>query len=259
MLRTVLATRYSTPLREGGSVPAVMEADDDGLYVVKFRGAGQGPKALVAEVIAGGIARELGLLVPEIVLVDFDPILARAEPDIEIKELLERSGGLNAGLDFLPGALEYSAAAVAPIDPSLAADIVWFDAFVTNVDRTARNPNLLVWHGRTWLIDHGAALYVQHTWRDPATHARGRFAPIRDHVLLPGAGSIDEADGRLAARVTRELVSSIAADVPDDWLAPEPGLPDAAAHRRAYVDYLARRLEPPRAFVEEAERGRAAA
>jgi hypothetical protein len=259
MIRTVLATRYSTPLREGGSVPAVMEADDDGLYVVKFRGAGQGPKALVAEVIAGGLGRALGLLVPEIVLVDFDPALAHAEPDTEIKELLERSGGLNAGLDFLPGALEYVPAVGARMDPDLAADIVWFDALVTNVDRTPRNPNLLVWHGRTWLIDHGAALYIQHTWRDPARHARGRFAQVKDHVLLPLAGSLAAADERLASRVGRDLIASLAADVPDDWLAPEAGLPDADAHRAAYVDYLVARLEAPRPWAEEAEDARRAA
>lgn len=259
MLRTVLATRYSTPLREGGSVPAVMEADDDGLYVVKFRGAGQGPKALVAEVIAGGIGRELGLLVPDIVLVDFDPVLAAAEPDVEIKELLERSGGVNAGLDFLPGALEYVPTAGARVDPDRAAEIVWFDALVTNVDRTARNPNLLVWHGRLWLIDHGASLYIQHTWRDPARHARGRFHQVKEHVLLPVAGSVADADRRLASRVGREMLESIVADVPDDWLAPEPGLPDAAAHRAAYVDYLLARVAGPRPWVEEAEDARRAA
>ncbi len=259
MLRTVLATRYSTPLREGGSVPAVMEADDDGLYVVKFRGAGQGPKALVAEVIAGGIGRELGLLVPEIVLVDFDPALGRAEPDGEIRELLERSGGLNVGLDFLPGALEYTPAGKTPVDPAIAADIVWFDALVTNVDRTPRNPNLLVWHARTWLIDHGASLYIQHTWRDPAQHARGRFRQVHDHVLLPIAGSLEDADARLAPRIGRELLRSIAADVPDDWFAPEPGRPDAEAHRAAYVEYLMARLAAPRPWAEEAEDARRAA
>jgi hypothetical protein len=259
MLRTVLATRYSTPLREGGSVPAVMEADDDGLYVVKFRGAGQGPKALVAEVIAGEVGRALGLLVPEIVLVDFDPVIAAAEPDQEIRELLAKSGGLNAGLDFLPGALEYVPAIAPAADPEVAADTVWFDALVTNVDRTARNPNLLVWHRRTWLIDHGAALYIQHTWRDPEAHARGRFPAIRDHVLLPRAGSIAAADERHAGRITPELLAAIVASVPDDWLAPEPGLPDPADHRRAYVDYLVGRMAAPRAWVEEAEHARVAA
>lgn len=259
MPRTVIATRYVTPLREGGSLPGVMEADDDGLYVVKYRAAGQGPKALVAELIAGEIGRHLGLLVPEIVLVEMDATLGRAEPDEEIRELLERSAGTNIGLDFLPGALEFNPATRRPVDPELAAAIVWFDAFVTNVDRTARNVNLLVWHDRLWLIDHGAALYVQHTWRDPASHARGRFPAIRDHVLLPVAGSIAAADERLAPLLGRKLFEEIVAAIPDDWLAAEADRPDPADHRRAYVEYLVRRLESPRSFAEEAEGVRRAA
>ena len=259
MLRTVRATRYVTPLREGGSVPAIVEADDDGLYVLKFHGAGQGPKALVAEIVAGEIGRAIGLLVPDIVLVELDPVLGRAEPDQEIRELIGRSGGLNVGLDFLPGALEFSPAAGRKPNPELAADIVWFDALVTNIDRTARNPNLLVWHERLWLIDHGAALYVQHTWRDPASHARGRFEKVREHVLLPAAGSVADADGRLAPLLGRELFAEIVASVPDAWLPPEAGRPDPDAHRRAYVDYLVRRLDAPRPYVEEAERARAVA
>src|SRR5689334_2332636 len=194
-VRTVTATRYVTPLREGGSLPALCEADDDGLYVVKFRGAGQGPKALAAEIVAGEVARALGLPVPELVLVELDPQLADAEPDPEIQELLAASAGLNVGVDFLPGALPY-APAYAP-DPAGAADVVWFDALVLNVDRTPRNPNLLRWHGRTWLIDHGAALYVHHGAGDALARAGAPFAAIRDHVLLPVAGSVGEADERL--------------------------------------------------------------
>jgi hypothetical protein len=258
MLRTVTATRYVTPLREGGSLPAIVEADDDGLYVAKFRGAGQGPKALVAEVIAGEIGRALGLPVPEIVLVEFDPALGAAEPHEEIRDLLNRSPGTNVGLDFLPGALPYAPAADAPA-PALAADIVWFDGLVMNPDRTPRNVNLLVWHRRLWLIDHGAALYVHHTWRDPAEHARRPFPLLREHALLPVAGSIEEADGRLAPLLTADLVTSIVAAVPDDWLAPEAGLPDPASHRRAYVEYLMARIVAPRAFVGEVERARDAA
>ena len=258
MLRTVTATRYVTPLREGGSLPAIVEADDDGLYVAKFRGAGQGPKALVAELVAGEIGRALGLPVPEIVLVEFDPALGAAEPHEEIRDLLDRSPGTNIGLDFLPGALPYAPAADAPA-PDLAADVVWFDGFVMNPDRTPRNVNLLVWHRRLWLIDHGAALYVHHTWRDPAEHARRPFPLLRDHVLLPIAGSIEEADARLAPLVTGDLLRSIVDAIPDDWLAPEPGLPDPGAHRRAYVDYLLMRLEAPRSFVGEVERARDAA
>ena len=258
MLRTVTATRYVTPLREGGSVPALVEADDDGLYVVKLLGAGHGRKALVAELLAGELGRHLGLPVPDQVLVELDAALSKAEPDGEIQDLLERSAGTNIGLDFLPGALAFAPAIGPAPDPELAAGVVWLDALTTNVDRTARNPNLIVWHRRLYRIDHGSALYIHHAWKDPAEHARRPFPQVRDHVLLPFAGSIAEADERLAARIDRGLLESLAAAIPDDWLAPEPGLPDPDAHRRAYVDYLARRLERPRPFVEEADRARAA-
>jgi hypothetical protein len=258
MLRTVTATRYVTPLREGGSVPALVEADDDGLYVVKLLGAGHGRKALIAEVLAGELARRLGLPVPDLVLVELDGALAKAEPDPELHDLLERSAGLNMGLDFLPGALPFAPAVGPRPDPELAADAVWLDAFTTNVDRTPRNPNLLVWHRRLYLIDHGSALYIHHNWKDPAEHARRPFAPVRDHVLLPFAGSIAEADRRLAPRVTRDLLEELVAALPDAWLEPEPGLPDPAAHRRAYIEYLTARLEAPRAFVEVADGARSA-
>jgi hypothetical protein len=258
---TVRATRYVTPLREGGSLPALMEADDDGLYVVKFRGAGQGAKALVAELIAGELARRLGLAVPEIAFVELDPVLGLAEPDPEIQELIGASAGLNIGLDFLPGALPFDPAVEVPaVDPALAAAVVWFDALVTNVDRTPRNPNLLVWHERLWLIDHGAALHAHHqTWRF-ASHADRPFPAIRDHVLLPVAGSIAEADLSLAPLLDRSALEEVAALVPDDWLAPsagdEGGSPDE--RRAVYVDYLEARLAEPRAFAEEAERARLA-
>ncbi len=258
MLRTVTATRYVTPLREGGSVPALVEADDDGLYVVKLLGAGHGRKALVAEVLAGELGRHLGLPVPDLVLVELDAALAKAEPDEEIKDLLERSAGTNVGLDFLPGALPFAPRVGPAPEPELAAAIVWLDAFTTNVDRTPRNPNLIVWHRRLHLIDHGSALYIHHSWRDPAAHARRPFEPIRDHVLLPFASSIGEADARLAPKVDREVLERLVALIPDDWLRPEPGLDTPDDHRRAYVDYLLRRLEAPRAFVEEADRARAA-
>jgi hypothetical protein len=249
MLRTVTATRYVTALREGGSLPAVVEADDDGLYVVKFRGAGQGPKALIAELVAGEIARALGLLVPELVLADVDPALGQNEPDQEIQDLLERSPGINIGLDFLPGALPFNAAVGPWPSPDLAADIVWFDALVTNIDRTVRNTNMLRWHGRLWLIDHGAALYVQHTWLDPDAHARRPFTQAADHVLLGHAGPIAEADERLAPLLPREVLERICGWIPDAWL--DPG--DEAAQRGRYVDYLARRLEAPRPFVVGAD------
>jgi hypothetical protein len=256
MLRTVTATRYVTPLREGGSVPALVEADDDGLYVVKLLGAGHGRKALVAELLAGEIGRHLGLPVPDLVLVELDAALAKAEPDQEIQDLLQRSAGTNLGLDFLPGALPFAPAVGPRPDPELAAAVVWLDAFTTNVDRTPRNPNLLVWHRRLHLIDHGSALYVHHAWRDPEAHAVRPFEAIRDHVLLPFAGPIAAADARLAMRLDRAAFEALAAAIPDDWLRPEDGLPDADAHRRAYVDYLVRRLGAPRAFVAEADRAR---
>jgi hypothetical protein len=248
-LRRALAIRYVTPLREGGSLPALVEADDDGMYVVKLRGAGQGPKALVAELVVGELGRALGLNVPELVAVELARDLATAEPDPEIQELLEASAGLNVGMDFLPRALTYSPAAGFELDPDEAAAIVWLDALTENVDRTPRNPNLLVWHGRLWLIDHGAALYRQHAGLDPAA-ASGRFAAIRDHVLLPVAGSIAAADERLASRLTPELLRDVVAAVPPDWLG------DVVAER--YVEYLQARLAPPRGFVEEAEQARAA-
>src|SRR4051812_36792578 len=200
-LRSVRAMRYVTPLREGGSLPALVEGDDDGMYVVKFRGAGQGPKALVAEVVAGEVARALGLRIPELVLVDLEPAIGHAEPDPEIQDLLAASAGVNAGMDFLPGSLPFSPAAPRGVDPALAADVVWLDALTTNVDRTARNPNMLVWHDNLWLIDHGAALFRHHdatAW--PGDAARRPFPQIRDHVLLPFAGSITEAGERLAGR-----------------------------------------------------------
>jgi len=255
----VIATRYVTPLREGGSLPGLVEADDDGLYVVKFRGAGQGPRALVAEWLAGELARAVGLPVPDLVLVDVDAHLGDAEPDEEIHDLVRASGGLNLGLDFLPGALPFNPATHPVVDPVLAADTVWLDGLVTNPDRTVANPNLLVWHGRIWLIDHGAALYVHHTWRDPDEHARRPFERLRDHVLLPFAGSIAEADDRLAGRLDADRIAELVAAIPDAWLPDDALIGDAAAQRAAYRRYLGRRLEHPRPFVEEVERARTAA
>jgi hypothetical protein len=257
--RHTTATRYVTPLREGGSLPGLVEADDDGLYVVKFRGAGQGPRALVAEWLAGEIGRAVGLLVPDLVFIDVDAGLGDAEPDEELQDLVRRSGGLNLGLDFLPGALTFNRAAAPDVDPEHAADVVWLDAFITNPDRTAVNPNLLVWHGRTWLIDHGAALYVHHTWRDPDEHAERPFERIRDHVLLPFAGSNEAADERLSPRLDTALFHALAAIIPDLWLPHDPLTGDADGQRAAYVRYLDRRLAARRGFVEEADRARRAA
>ena len=256
-LRAVRATRYVTPLREGGSMPGLVEGDDDGLYVVKFRGAGQGLKALIAEVIVGELARALGLRVPEIVIAEIDPLLAAAEPDPEIQELVEASGGSNAALDFLPGALPFSPAAPVGVTPELAADVVWLDALCANVDRTPRNPNMLIWHDHLWLIDHGAALYRHHAPTWPQGAAEAAFPLIGDHVLLPFAGSITEADERLAPLAGPEVIARVVAEVPDDWLG---GGADAALARQIYAAFFAQRLagDAPRPFAAEAEEARRA-
>ncbi len=257
MIRTVTATRYVTPLREGGSLPAIVEADDLGTYVLKFRGAGQGRKALIAELVAGGIGRALGLAVPEIVLVRVHPDLGRAEPDPEIQDLLRASGGLNLALDYLPGSLGFDPL-VGPPGGDLASRILWFDALVQNVDRTPRNTNLLVWHGRLWLIDHGASLYFHHNWpgRDgPSLEAVAQrpFAAARDHVLLPFADGISKADADLAPRLTAQVLEGIVGSIPDEWLAAEPGFGDPGAVRSAYLSYLDSRLREPRVWAHALE------
>jgi len=256
MLRTVTATRYVTPLREGGSMPAIIEADDDGLYVLKFRGAGQGPRALVAELISGEIARALGLPVPEIVFVELDTELARTEGDPEIQELMRASGGLNLALDYLPGAANFDPVAERP-SAQLASEIVWFDAFVSNVDRTARNPNLLVWHGGLQLIDHGASLYFHHGWDGDTSGAGKPFPLVRDHVLLPLASGLARADAALGARLSAARLGEIVALVPDAWLLGPDAFGSAQRQRHAYAEYLQQRLALPHAFVAEAERARA--
>lgn len=257
MLRTVVATRYVTPLREGGSLPAIVEANDDGLYVLKFRGAGQGSKALIAELVAGEIGRALGLPVPDIVLVELDPTLGRSEPDFEIQDLIKASAGLNLALDYLPGALAFDALDAPTLDPLLASQIAWFDAYVTNVDRTPRNTNMLLWHKRLALIDHGAALYFHHTWERPQEHSRSPFKQIKDHVLLPVATALIKADIQLRSRLTPSLLREILAAVPDGWLADEPRFPGPEQQREAYLAFLLARLESSYIFVEEALHARA--
>jgi hypothetical protein len=252
-VRTVRAIRYLTPLREGGSVPAVVEADDDGTYVAKFRGAAQGPRALVAELVGGQIGHLLGLPIPQLALIEIDVVLARSEPDGEIQELLRKSAGLNLALDYLPGALNWEPALAPPPDAALAAAVVWFDAFITNVDRTPRNPNLLRWHKQLYLIDHGAALYFHHDWPTQAAKVKSPFAMVRNHVLLPLAGDLRATDAQLAPRITEPLLREILAQVPDDWLAGEA---TAELTRRAYIEHLCARLQPPRLFVEEAIRAK---
>jgi hypothetical protein len=254
-LRTVVVTRYVTPLREGGSVPAIVEADDEGMYVIKFRGAGQGPKALIAELVAGEIARAAGLPVPEIVFIELDPDMARTEPDPEIQDLIRASGGLNVGLDYLPAAITFDPVVFQP-DASLASAIVWFDAFVTNVDRTARNTNMLVWHRQLHLIDHGAALYFHHSWTQYLERSRDAFPMIRDHVLLPFASALDQAHERMLARITPDVIHGIVALIPDSLLRGDATFSSAAEYRDAYSRYLLQRLSAPHLFFEEVKRAR---
>jgi hypothetical protein len=258
-LRTVRATKYVTPFREGGSLPGLVEADDDGLYVVKFHGAAQGPRALVAEIIAGELGRAFGLPVPELVLVEIDPALGGLDGDPWVSELLVGSPGVNAGIDFLPGSLTFNPRADGRPDAGFAADVVWFDALVTNTDRSPRNPNILAWHRRLYLIDHGASLFVHHTWRDPAEHAQRPLDTIADHVLLPFASSLEAAHERLAPLVNERVLRAIVGLVPDAWLLPHPIAGDASAQREAYVAYLLRRVATPAALVDAIEGVRRAA
>ena len=254
-MRTVNTTRYVTPLREGGSLPAIIEADDDGMYVLKFRGAGQGTKALIAELIAGELARAAGLLVPELVFVSLDPEIAKTEPDPEIQDLIRASGGLNLGLDYLPGSVMFDPVAD-KLDADLASRIVWFDAYVTNVDRTPRNANMLMWHRRLWLIDHGAALYFHHAWTDMDQRSKDPFRLIKEHILLPFAAALETADQVMTAVITENVIKGIVDLVPDDWMTENSPFSTTTEHRQAYVDYLTRRLDAPRHFVEEAIRAR---
>ena len=246
MIRTITATEYVMPLREGGSLPAIVSGDDDGTYVVKFRGAGQGPRALIAELLSGELARTLGLPVPEIVFAELDGRMAKTEPDPEIQDLLRKSEGLNIALDYLPGSITFDPIVELPVagKPRLASGIVWFDALVTNVDRTAKNTNLLVWHRNLWMIDHGATLIFHHNWTDEVDkRSRKPFPQIKEHVLLRWATKLRDVDEELAAKLTPAVLDSILGLVPEEWLAKEPA---------AYRDYLLRRLEPPRLWMENA-------
>jgi hypothetical protein len=254
-LRKVIATRYVTPLREGGSLPAIIEADDDGMYVLKFRGAGQGPKALIAELVAGEIGRAAGLPVPEIVFVELDPELARAEPDPEIQDLIRSSPGLNLALDYLPGSVMFDPVAASP-DAELASSIVWFDAFVTNVDRTPRNTNMLMWHRRLWLIDHGSSLYFHHRWENHLERSRDPFPQIKSHVLLKSAASLPEADAKMSERITAEIIVRTVKQIPDAWLLDDSSSGESGQRRDAYIEYLQSRLAASNVFLEEAIRAR---
>ena len=253
-LRSVNVTRYVTPLREGGSLPAIAEADDDFLYVLKFRGAGQGVRALIAELLGGEIARAAGLRVPEIVFAHVDEAFGRTEPDEEIQDLLKFSVGRNLALHYLSGAITYDPA-VNTTDEELASKVVWLDSLLTNVDRTARNTNMLMWHKELWLIDHGAALYFHHSWDNWQEQARRPFVQIRDHVLLPAASRLDEADAFFRTVLTPERIRSIVGLIPDEWL--ENGDSESPETRReVYAGFLETRIAASEIFVKEAQDAR---
>jgi hypothetical protein len=258
MLRTVLATRYITPLREGGSLPALVEADDGELYVMKFCGAGQGVKALVAELIAGEIGRALGLPIPELALIELQAGFGLNEPHEEIQDLLKASIGLNLGVRFLPSSLAYNPLMEPPPAPAFASDVVWFDAYVTNVDRTARNVNMLLWEKEIWLIDHGAALYFHHDWNNYLARANSPFSFIKQHTLLKYAAELPGADARLAARLNERILGDIVELVPEVWLGGEAQFATIADHRAGYVNYLTSRLASSETFVKEAIHARTA-
>lgn len=250
-IRTVTVTRYVTPLREGGSMPAVSEADDEFLYVVKFRGAGQGPKALIAELIGGELAKAGGLNVPEIVFAFLDEAFGRTEPDPEIQDLLKASKGRNLGVHFLQGAATFDPA-MSNVDALLASKIVWLDSFILNVDRTVMNTNLLIWHKELWLIDHGASLYFHHSWNNYSEKATKPFERVKDHVLLPYADKLTEADEWFRQRFSTNLIREIVALVPDDWLLADTPFETPEANRDAYTEFLTTRLEHSAIFVKHA-------
>ena len=260
-MRSYAATRYVQPLREGGSLPAVVETEDGGLYVVKFRGAGQGAKVLVAEIVVGLLARAVGLAAPELAIVELSPRFGRTEPDPEIQDILKKSHGVNVGLRYLDGAFNFDPLAAGDlVAEAFATRLVWFDAFVTNPDRTARNPNLLIWERRPWLIDHGAALYAHHDWASvDEARTRTPFPLTKQHVLLARAGDVMAADGDLAAALTPDVLAGVLAEVPDVLLTDRVSGSDFASAddaRARYVSYLAGRLAGPRAWAAEAEAAR---
>jgi hypothetical protein len=252
-LRTVNVTRYVTPLREGGSLPAIVEADDQFLYVLKFRGAGQGRKALIAELLGGEIARALGFRVPEIVFAQLDVAFGRIEGDEEIQDLLKASVGLNLGLHYLSGSITFDPLAI-KVDAKLASQIVWLDAFLLNMDRTTRNTNMLWWHKELWLIDHGAALYFHHSWQD-WQQPQKQFPNIKDHVLLPLASELETVNAAFTTALTKEKINEIVSLIPAEWLI-EESFPSAEDHRTAYVQFLENRIAHSDFFVNEARHAR---
>lgn len=254
-LRTVNVTRYVTPLREGGSMPAIAGADDDFLYVLKFRGAGQGVRALIAEIIGAEISRALGLKMPEIVFAQLDEAFGRTEPDEEIQDLLKASVGLNLALHYLSGAITYDPT-VNTIEPKLASQIVWLDCLLTNMDRTPRNTNMLMWHKELWLIDHGASLYFHHSWQNWEEQASRPFVLIKDHVLLPQASVLDAVDKEFKEILNRGLIRAVVDLIPDEWLRDAP-FASPAEHRDAYARFLEIRIAHSEIFVKEAQHARA--
>jgi hypothetical protein len=256
-LRTINVIRYVTPLREGGSLPAIAEGDDEFLYVLKFRGAGQGVKALIAELIGGEIARLLGLKIPELVFANLDAAFGRSEADEEIQDLLKFSVGLNLALHYLSGAITYDPV-VNTLDAKLASQIVWLDCLLTNVDRTPRNTNMLMWHKELWLIDHGAALYFHHSWHNWEESAKRPFVQVKDHVLLPQASLLDEVDAEFKAILTPERISNIVNLIPDDWLTDDSGNGTPTERRDVYTQFLVTRIASSDVFVKEAQHARSA-
>ncbi|QPH40782.1 HipA family kinase [Pedobacter endophyticus] len=254
-LRTVNVTRYVTPLREGGSMPAIAEADDNFLYVLKFRGAGQGPRALIAELIGGEIARLLGLKVPELVFANLDEAFGRTEPDEEIQDLLKASVGLNLALHYLSGAITFDPT-VTTVDAKLASQIVWLDCFLTNMDRTCRNTNMLLWHKELWLIDHGASLYFHHSWQNWEEQATRAFFLVKDHVLLPWASQLEVVDQEFRSMLNAEKIRAIVGLIPNEWLEEESIFASKQAHREAYAHFLETRLNHSDIFLKEAQHAR---
>jgi len=252
LLRTVNVIRYVTPLREGGSLPAIAEADDGFLYVLKFRGAGQGVKALIAELLGGEIARALGLKVPELVFANLDEAFGRTEPDEEIQDLLKASVGLNLALHYLSGAITFDPS-ITTLDAKLASQIVWLDCLLTNVDRTPRNTNMLTWHKELWLIDHGASLYFHHSWHNWLEQAKRPFLQVKDHVLLPQATELEAVDTEFRLILSPERINSIVSLIPDDWLNDETEFSSPEEYRQAYSQFLLTRIENSEIFVKEAQ------
>jgi hypothetical protein len=256
-IRAVNVTRYITPLREGGSLPAIAEADDGFLYVLKFRGAGQGVNALIAELVGGEIARALGLRVPEIVFANLDSAFGRTEPDEEIQDLLKSSVGLNLALHYLSGSISFDPA-VTQVDAKLASRIVWLDCLLMNVDRTARNTNMLCWHKELWLIDHGASLYFHYSWENWKKGVQLPFPRIKDHVLLPWATELDLIDKASRDLLSKDRIDSIISLIPEEWLTSEPFFSSPDQHREAYSQYLLSRIENSAIFIKEAQNAREA-